>query len=733
VIGMSLALAGLEAVTITFFLLRHDLDANVRATRPANVEIEADELPTDTVNHLAALPGVTALDRRPHVALRVELAPGKWVPLVLSGIEDFTRQPLALFAPDSGAWPPPEGSLLIERDGRSLLADPAADHLHVRLPGGGERDLPLAGAVSDPAQHPSRMEMLIYGYASPATLAGWGLRPPRARLLLDASPEAFPAIEATLRADAINVRHFDAKPTAVYGHQFQIDAILAMLAAVALILGMLCVVLVFDLVNSLVTSERRSIGIQRALGARGWQIGLDMSAGIAALALAASLISLAPALEGGRALAGVVLGLMNFNRLSPIPPGLVAALIAGEIAVPLAIALLRLRPALSMPAREALSRADLAQGAMAAVRLAPLVHSLPPLARRTAWALASRPGRTLLSAAILSSGLAFFIVALDLRAAMAETRDALRRQTRFDLAVTLHEARPPAELDQWLQTVAGVTHADFATTDEAVLESGNSLPLLTLSDPRAIQPELLAGQWLTSDHPDDIAVNQALLKERPDLRLGGLYRLKDRKVRLAGIVREFGGPRILALGPADKPANLVLVSLAAHDFSDERAAAGQLDGPTVAQIIPARLTEAIVAGHLAPLTALMSILGGLALLVGVLGLASSLSVSVAERFREIGVMKAIGAPHRALFLLIAAESLATALLGWTIAALAAQEASRPLTAAFGSAIVGFPFDDGTDALAPIIALGIALAAALASASLPARAAMRASVSAALRL
>ena len=731
-IGMSVALAGLGAALTTFAMLDRDLDANFRNTHPANVEIEADDIAPETLTKLAALPGVTALDERPVVGMRVELAPGKWVPLLVTVVKDFNHLPLALFSPDQGSWPPPQGSLLMERDGRFLFADKSADHLHVRLSDGAERDLPLAGSVADPAQHPSTMEMVIYGYASAETLAGWGVHPAHARLLIDANPEAFASIETVLRDDHVAVRRFEAKKQAVYGHQFQIDAIIAMLASVAAILGALCLVLVFDLVNSLMTAERRVIGMLRALGAAPRQIGFDHLVGFGALGLIAGLIALVPALMGGEALGGLILRLMNFNSLSHAPLWMIPALPAGSAAFALLIALIRLRPALAMPVRDALSRADLAQGSKLAEILQPLLRHLPPLPRMAAWNLARKPWRTLLTATLLSLGLVFFMTALTLRDSMLQTVEVARRSAAFDVAVMLRAETPRQTLEAWLDGVPGIAHADYWSASRGTLAGTAVSVARAPADAQAIRPDLLAGVWLSADRPSDIVVNQAMLKENPALHLGGTYQLDGEEVRLAGVVREFAGGRVYALKRQQDSANLILLSLPDHSFAAQRAILPKLEGAGVASVVPAGLGAAIILGHLAPLTGLLLILAGLALLVGGLGLGSSIAVGVAERFREIGVMKAIGARGHALFLLIAAEGCFVALLGWAIAGAVTPLVSRPIVEAFGSLVVGYPFEYTADLTGPFGGLVAALAAALVAGLVPARAALRASVRTALR-
>ena len=731
-IGMSFALAGLGAALTADFMLERDLDANFRNTKPANVEIQADAISAETEAKLAALPGVEALDERPLVGLRVELAPGKWVPLLVTVVKDFDHLPLAIFYPDQGNWPPPAGTLLMERDGRALFADKSADHLHVRLPDGAERDLPLAGTLADPAQHPSTMEMVIYGYVTPETLAGWGLHVRGTRLLIAADPGAFDRIQATLREDGVRVRKFDAQAQAVYGHQFQIDAILAMLASVAAILGTLCVVLVFDLVNSLMTAERRTIGTLRAIGAGPWQIGSDYLAGFAILGLTAGLIALVPALNGGEALAGFILQLLNFNALSHAPAWLAPALPAGSAAFAALIALIRLRPALALPVRDALSRADLAQGSRLADWLQPLLRHLAPLPRMATWTLARKPWRTLLTAIILSLGLTFFMTALTLRGSMLQTLDLTRKATAFDIAVMMRGETPRATLEEWLNGVPGIVHADYWSTSNGTL-AGKQAPLARVpADAQAIRPDLLQGVWLSADRPSDIVVNQSMLKDNPALHFGGTYELDGEQVRIAGVVREFAGGRVFALKRQQDTANLVLISLPDHSFQAQRAMLPKLEGPGVASVIPTGLMEAIILGHLDPLTLLLGILAGLALLVGALGLGSAIAVGIVERFREIGVMKAVGARGHVLFVLVAAEGLLVALVGWLIASGVAPMVSRPIVDAFGSMVVGYPFEYRSDLTDPLGALAAALVTALLASLLPTRAAVRASVRAALR-
>src|SRR4030095_301933 len=72
------------------------------------------------------------------------------------------------------------------------------------------------------------------------------------------------------------------------------------------------------------------------------------------------------------------------------------------------------------------------------------------------------------------------------------------------------------------------------------------------------------------------------------------------------------------------------------------------------------------------LIVMSAIIGG----VGGLGLMTTMSLNVFERRREMGVMRALGATPRIVWLIVVAEGIVIGLLSWTIAALLAWRISK---------------------------------------------------------
>jgi putative ABC transport system permease protein len=127
------------------------------------------------------------------------------------------------------------------------------------------------------------------------------------------------------------------------------------------------------------------------------------------------------------------------------------------------------------------------------------------------------------------------------------------------------------------------------------------------------------------------------------------------------------------------------------------------------------------------LIAMLLVLALIVAIVGGIGLAGSLAISVVERTREIGVLRAIGARSRTISGMFLVEALLQGLLSWAVAVPLAFALGRPLANALGrvmfSADLAYRFD--------IQAVGIWLAAILAISALasvlPARKAAQVSV------
>jgi putative ABC transport system permease protein len=87
-------------------------------------------------------------------------------------------------------------------------------------------------------------------------------------------------------------------------------------------------------------------------------------------------------------------------------------------------------------------------------------------------------------------------------------------------------------------------------------------------------------------------------------------------------------------------------------------------------------------GHVYVLVFALGFIAAMMAVVGMLGLASSLGISVIERIREFGVMRAIGARSGAIIRTVVGEGLLIGLLSWIVA----LALSLPLSAQVGGVL-----------------------------------------------
>ncbi|HEX6036050.1 MAG TPA: FtsX-like permease family protein, partial [Anaerolineales bacterium] len=90
------------------------------------------------------------------------------------------------------------------------------------------------------------------------------------------------------------------------------------------------------------------------------------------------------------------------------------------------------------------------------------------------------------------------------------------------------------------------------------------------------------------------------------------------------------------------------------------------------------------------IVALLLVMAVLMALVGGLGLMGAMSINVLERTREIGVLRAIGAPTRGVAGVFILEGVAIGVMSWLFGSVLAIPIGKVLGMAIGMAIMGVP-------------------------------------------
>jgi putative ABC transport system permease protein len=266
-------------------------------------------------------------------------------------------------------------------------------------------------------------------------------------------------------------------------------------------------------------------------------------------------------------------------------------------------------------------------------------------------------------------------------------------------------------------------------------------------DSPLIVPLLDQGRWLNGADDHALVVSRSLLKDEPSMHLGASVELtisgKPTSWDVVGVVES--GPMRLAYAPlavlntlrGDERASQLVLQTMAHgaamqlDTIARVRAAFEREGIPVASSMVTREVRRAFEDHLLMVVQFLSAMGWIMVIVGGMGLASTMSLAVLERTREIGVLRAIGARHSSIFALIEVEGLVIAALGWVVALPLSMPMSAALSSAFGEVMFSVPVRPFPSLSGASSWLLLAAIVSIVACALPARRATRISVAAAL--
>jgi len=142
-------------------------------------------------------------------------------------------------------------------------------------------------------------------------------------------------------------------------------------------------------------------------------------------------------------------------------------------------------------------------------------------------------------------------------------------------------------------------------------------------------------------------------------------------------------------------------------------------------------TRRAVEDHLLMVVQFLGAMAWVMIAVGGMGLASTMSLAVLERTREIGVMRAIGARHGTIMRMIQAEGIVIVVLAWLVSLPLSAPMSVGLAVAFGKVMFEVPAQALPNALAALSWLALVVIVSLLACAWPGWRAMRVPTAAAL--
>jgi putative ABC transport system permease protein len=719
-VAIVVSLVAVGAVLGAYAILTREIAVNYRGTHPADATLELEggvDLPL--LKRVRGRPEIGVAEAREVVLARARVGED-WRPLLLFVVNDFAQMRLNTFRSVGGAWPPPLGSLLIERSALAVIGAADAEGVVVKTPSGEPQSLKVSGIVHDPGLAPAWQERQAYGYITPDTLALLGEQPilHELRVGLRDNTLDMRAVEARaahlagwLDDQGYRVHQIRVPPPGQHPHQRQMTTLLVLMLVFALMALVLSAILVATSLAAMLARQVREIGVMKTIGAQTRQIASLYRALIGALGIACVLLALPGGIACARVLSRLVAHLLNFDLTSiAIPWWVYATEAMAGVAVPVLIATIPIRRASRITVREAIDEHGVSADTLHS-RMSALPYGLRNAMRR--------PARLALTLGLLAAGGAMFMTALNVSRGW-ERNLAKITQTRFyDVEVRLHQPVSIALADE-LRRVPGVREVEpWGWAPAAFGRPGQTDVVRTYPDrghgslsmmapPPAthlVRFPLRSGRWLATDDTDAVVLNHTALFQLPGAQVGSDVNIsldgQPTRWRVVGVVEEIGSPgtvyvRDRAFAQVTESAGqarMFRIVTSAGTTQERTEIARAIDrslsksGAGVDIVIPLDELRLAIGGHVQLLIQLLVAMAIIMAIVGMLGLGSTMSISVVERTREIGVMSAIGATPRRIVKMIVTEALFIAGLSWVLAVALALPTTAGLDALVG--MLGF--------------------------------------------
>ncbi len=684
----------------------------------------------DFVQAIRSMPDVADADGRRVVEARVQIGPGEWVNLTIFAVSDYNRMRVNKIRPQAGAWPPPDNEILIERAALPVIKAHVGDVIPIETAGKKLRKLRIAGTASDLAQMPAQIDGTPYGYVSFKTVEWFG------------EPYGFNELEIVPKDQSDKAHAQDVvnrvknraerngmtiplsmglEPGALPTDDI-LQAILLLMGTIGLMSLFLSVFLIVNTISALLTQQKRQIGVMKAVGATTGQIMGMYLAMVLIYGLLALAIALPASIAGAQALSQFMAAMFNFDLAEMSTPPESIALQAGlGLLVPALASLPPLTATLRISAVEAMSAFRLGRGrfgknpidrllsganlwAARRILLRPILLSIRNIFRSK--------GRLALTLITLTLAGAIFIAVFSVQTTLDKLMDDIMYMWNFDAMLTFERIQRVEKVSREATTIAGVTGTDAwlqVATRRQRPDGSETKTIYMFATPAGSSlirgPKIIQGRWLVPGDENAVVVDSIFIKEETDVKLGDEILLKiegrQRPFRVVGVGMGVAVPMAYAdydyvarLTDHVGEANALQIKTVRYDVAGaaeiSNAVADHLeqvgiDVQTVTTIAGERAEAEVVWSIIISLLMIMALMLAV---VGGLGLMGTMSINVLERTREIGVLRAIGAPTGGVAWVFIREGIAIGVLSGIFGALLAPPLGMLLSNGIGIAIMG---------------------------------------------
>jgi putative ABC transport system permease protein len=685
--------------------------------------------------------------------------------------DDYQAQQYDVLKLVAGTWPA-KGDLAVERLSSQSFGIDIGGSVILELDKT-DRPLPVAGIIRSSFVHPPDFGGPAIFYTDAQGLERFNIAPGEfSGLAVRVSPYSddlartvASEIKDRLGKAGVGVTFTTYQDPEKHWARMFVEGITVVLQALAIIALLTSVVLVTNTMSALVAQQTDQIGLIKAIGG---STGVILKLYLTTV-LIYGLLAFVVALPLGTLVAfGMSKWFLNaFNidyELFRISARAISYQALAATLVPILAALWPVLKGAAMTAQAAMATYGLGSD-FGSNRLDQTVERIGSRLLSSPYAVAlgnlfRRKGRLILTQVALIGAGTMFLSVMALSASLLYTVDTDMARRGYDISIGFDQSQSTPRVFSMLEPVPGISGAElWYTTAAAMLEEDKRLKEAGIgaqvvgipAGSAYYRPLIVAGRWLAADDGRAIVISKDMADDNSiavgDTVTLNMFELGHSDWQVVGVYQVIFSDGfdltsiyapLEALAAATKQyneGNRLLIRTKWHELEPVAATLTQLKdlfearnmsiNVYAAGTTPEDRVEIIT--QFTSTTTMLLVLAVIVAMVGGIGLMGALSISVVERTREIGVMRAVGGRSQIILGMFMLEGLLQGLLSWLLAVLLSFSFFRPLASALGQAMFGANLDYRYDTGAVLIWLGIILIIAALSSLLPARSATRISV------
>ncbi|NJN96885.1 MAG: FtsX-like permease family protein [Anaerolineales bacterium] len=767
--------AGVFAIGAIFGMvdqLLSGMDNAHRAVTPSHIQMYLiDRIDHETAIRLESIEGVEEVEVTNEVTVRYKLHPDdEWKRGSVVMRDDYKEQKYDILQLKEGEWPHRDDEVGIERLSSQYYGIDIGDRVIFELDGM-DRALPITNKIRHPFVPPPQFGGDAVFFVNAQGLERFeipegefgNLKVRVKPYSLELAQTVASEMKDRLGKENIGVAvTFYQDPEEHWG-RFFVEGLNLVLQVLAVISVFSSVVLVLNTLTALITQQTNQIGIIKAIGGKTGDIMKVYLAGVLVYGVLALLIALPLGAYLAFAITQWWLNLFNIDyEVFQISTRAVIYQFLAAVAAPLIVALWPILSGATITVREAIASYGLG-GDFGSNRLDRTIEQVGQKFLSAPYVIAignmfRRKGRLILTQLVLITAGAMFLVVMSLSASINLTLDNEFGRRNFNLFIIFDENYRIDRTVQMAESVEGVERAEVWFSKSASIlkegqrtkEAGLGAELVGMpADSDFYRPLLVAGRWLRPGDERVVVMNQETaddngiaLGDTVTLDLGDLGKDDWQVIGMYRVI--FGGnfssdtlyaPQE-AVFTATKKHNeggalRVLTTSSEADLTDRvrDELVDRYTGRNMDVLFTQTGNEERTSAdsQFSITTTMLLFLAIIVALVGGIGLMGSLSISVVERTREIGVMRAIGARSRTILGMFMMEGVLQGLFSWLAAVPISIAAAASLAQLLGQAMFDANLDYQYSYFAVLIWLGIILIISTVASILPARSATQISV------